>query len=363
MIAYCPAMGTVHSTHLSQGEQRAAEAELTVDINRSSGSKEAGTDRASYIAEKPHSMHQSGNLLGIVVALVLVVGPLLLGLAGLISARRARADAVSEPPALWNWKLTIISALLYALAFNLTFFIQELFLVLPKALTPGLRPTLFHNNHSWEGQNSLASLFQGTGALATCLTGLACALLLRHGQGRSSTPRLFLIWMTYNGFFLSLPQVIIGAVNPQNDVGMAMEYFRLGATAKTGAAFMALVAIPLVALLLRRSLLSLADTPGQVASIRARTHFMFQVATLPTVAAILLIIPFRVPREWIEVIAVPVVVITIGIAWLQAGAWGVTGVKVVGGPLAARSIVYSLATLLVLLVIFQLLLRPGVRFY
>ncbi len=39
----------------------------------------------------------------------------------------------------WDWKLTLASALLYALAFNLVFFVQELFLVLPKALTPGPR--------------------------------------------------------------------------------------------------------------------------------------------------------------------------------------------------------------------------------
>jgi len=38
----------------------------------------------------------------------------------------------------WNWKLTSASALIYTLAFNLIFFIQELFLVLPKAFTPGL---------------------------------------------------------------------------------------------------------------------------------------------------------------------------------------------------------------------------------
>lgn len=308
-------------------------------------------------------MHQGGNILGIAVALVLVVGPLLLGLAGLISARRMRSNAVSEPAVPWNWKLTINSALLYALAFNLTFFIQELFLVLPKALTPGLRPTLFHNNHNWEGQNALASLFQGTGALAIFVTSLACALVLRHGRVRSSTARLFLIWMTYSGFFLSLPQVIIGAVNRQNDVGMAMDYLRLGASARTVAALVALAAIPLAALSLRRSLLSLADDPYRVASIRARTHFIFQVATLPAVAAILLIIPFRVPREWVEVVAIPVVVSAIGIAWLQAGAWGVSGVKTVGGLLSVRSIAYPLGALLVLLAIFQLLLRPGVRFY
>ena len=65
-----------------------------------------------------------------------------------------------------TWRLPIASALLYTLAYNLTFFIQELFLVVPKALTPGLRPTLFHNNHTWQGDHPLASLFQGTGALA-----------------------------------------------------------------------------------------------------------------------------------------------------------------------------------------------------
>ena len=148
-------------------------------------------------------------MIGIAVALVLVAGPLLLGLTGLIRARGACADSVPEPVKPWNWTLTVNSALLYALAFNLTFFMQELFLVLPKALTPGLRPTLFHNNHSWEGENPLASLFQGTGALAILLTGVACALLLRRGLGRSSTVRLFFIWMTYNGFFQALPQVVI----------------------------------------------------------------------------------------------------------------------------------------------------------
>ena len=206
-------------------------------------------------------MHQ-GRLIGIAVALVLVAGPLLLGLAGLIRGRSAAAHAAPEPVRPWNWTLTINSALLYALAFNLTFFIQELFLVLPKALTPGLRPTLFHNNHSWEGENPLASLFQGTGALAILLTGVVCALLLRRALRRSSTVRLFFIWMTYNGFFQALPQVVIGAISPRNDVGMAMNYLGLDTTAKTLAALVALFAIPPVALWLLRPLLSLAEDPA-----------------------------------------------------------------------------------------------------
>ncbi len=127
----------------------------------------------------------------------------------------------AEPRDPWNWRQTVSSALLYTHAYNLTFFIQELFLVLPKALTPGLHPTLFHNNHTWEGENRRASLFQGTVPLAILMSGTVCGWLLRR-PWRSSTVRLFLIWMTYNGLYQALPQVVVGAISPRSDVGMAM---------------------------------------------------------------------------------------------------------------------------------------------
>src|SRR5690606_22846652 len=82
--------------------------------------------------------------LGLVIAAIGLGGPLLLGLAGLIARRPGASVAPS-----WDWRLVAHSALLYTIAFNLVFFIQELFLVLPKAFTPGLRPTLYHNNHDW----------------------------------------------------------------------------------------------------------------------------------------------------------------------------------------------------------------------
>ena len=209
----------------------------------------------------------------VAASLILVVGPLLLGVQGFNVARRKPAGEADRAGS-WDWKLTITSALLYALAFNLIFFIQELFLVLPKALTPGLRPTLFHNNHRWEGDNPLASLFQGTGALATLITGLICAFLLKRRVGRSSAMRLFLIWMAYNGFMQSLPQVVVGSIEPQNDVGMAMEYLQFGAPAKTAAAFVALIAIAAAALKLRGPLLSLAEKADDIATGRAahRVH-------------------------------------------------------------------------------------------
>lgn len=301
-------------------------------------------------------------LIAAAVLLVLVVGPLLLGVRGLNAAPRTSGGALASLVPTWDWKCTITSALLYALAFNLIFFIQELFLVLPKAFTPGLRPTLFHNNHSWEGDNPLVSLFQGTGALAIFVAGLICAFLVKRGVGRSPTVRLFLIWMAYNGFLQSLLQVVVGSVEPENDVGMAMNYLRLSAPAKTVAALVALLTVAAAALWLRRPLLGLAQSANDIESSRARSTFMFRAATVPALMAILLIIPFRVPRDWIEVVAVPVVVTVVGIAWIQAGAWAVEGAKA-RGALGSNSIAYASSALLILLLVFQFILRPGIRFY
>jgi hypothetical protein len=259
-------------------------------------------------------------------------------------------------------KLTIMSALMYVVAFNLTFFIQELFLVLPKALTPDLRPTLFHNNHSWEGSNPLASLFQGTGALATLLSGGVCAILLARGVGRSVAQRLLLFWMAYSGVFMALPQIVIGALSEQSDIGMAMAYFSLGTTSKTLAALVALALIPWAAAWLGRLLLGQLGGPAISASANERQLFVFRTTTLPALLALPLIALFRIPREWIEVLLVPMVVSAVGVAWIQAGAWRFDG-KAVGGNAVAGSLASPLVAVLSLLLFFQLLLRPGIRFY
>lgn len=304
-------------------------------------------------------MGHSG-IVGILFPLVALGGPLLLGLAWLVWGRSSAAGAVSVP-ARWDWRLVLRSSLLYALAFNIIFFIQELFLVLPKALTPGLRPTLFHNNHSWEGEHPLAALFQGTGALAIFLTGLVCAVLLRRRAAAPATGGLFLVWLAYNGLFQSLPQVVIGALAPGSDVGMAMDYFGMSANAKTVAALLALAAIVLAGIWLTRPMLALADSADRIGDAGARFRFMLNIATVPALLAIPLIILFRVPRELAEVVVPPIAVTIVGIAWLQANAWRAAGVRPSGlSPLSLRT---PLAAVAVLLLIFQLVLRPGIPFF
>jgi hypothetical protein len=298
-------------------------------------------------------------LIGVAAALLLVVAPLTLGLAGVLRRHRAHEDE-ERHGARWSMKLAATAALLYALAFNLTFFIQELCLALPKALLPGVRPTLFHNNHTWEGENALTSLFQGTGALAILVSGALCLRRLERHPPQSVEARLFLVWMAYNGLLQALQQVVVGALHAGSDVGMAMTYLGLGRPARSLAALTALCAIPLVALRLTSALLALADTPARLASARARSAFILNIATLPGVLGILLIIPFRIPREPLEVFAPPVAVTLIGMTWMQAAAWRFRRIE--RAPLAPlASPLRPLGWLVGLLLVFQLLLRPGIR--
>jgi heme A synthase len=243
-------------------------------------------------------------------------------------------------------RVAISSTLLYTLAFNLTFFIQELLLVVPKALIPDLRPTLYHNNHLWQGSDPIAHLLQGTGALAIFISATLCMLLLDRDRIRSTTVRLFLVWMAFSGFFQALPQVIIGAFVDNNDVGMAMNYLRLTPAAKLIAAGAALAAmIPIGSRVARQML-----------------RFTPVSTFLTALLAIPLIVAFRVPRELLEVLLPPLLSTFLGLAAVYATAWRIKDVAVIRDP-APVSIAYPLAAVIALLLVFQLVLRPGIDFF
>jgi hypothetical protein len=300
-------------------------------------------------------------MLPIAILLVLVVAPMAYAVLSWTRMRNQRTPVVRPLPA-WSWRMSLASMLLYVLAFNLVFFVQELFLVLPKALVPGLRPTLFHNNHSWTGTHPLAELFQGTGVLATLLLGTACGWRLRRSASAPAWWRLLLFWLAFGGVFMALPQLATGALLPQGDAGRAMAYLGMGQGARTLVALLALIAIPLSALWLLKPLLELAGNPALVADAGARHRYVFLAATLPALLAIGLIVPFRMPREWIEVLIVPVVVTLVGVVWLQTGAWRASRLAVRDGA-QAWPVASFLAAVLALLAVFQLVLRPGIAFF
>jgi hypothetical protein len=95
--------------------------------------------------------------------------------------------------------------------------------------------------------------------------------------------------MVFNGFFQALPQVVFGAFLPGNDVGMAMDYLGLSATAKWIAAAVAIAALLPIGALMARLLLGFGIG-------------LVWVAILPALMALPLIIAFRVPREMLETV-------------------------------------------------------------
>lgn len=255
-----------------------------------------------------------------------------------------------------GWRPIIHSTLAFVVAFNLTFFIQELFLVLPKATVPGLHPTLFHNNHEWVGTAPIAELYQGTGALAILASGLIFAIIAAFRQ----RPSFFVLWMAFNGLFQSLPQFIVGAIHGGQDVGRAYDYLGLGPAGETMVALTALAAMPVAGIWLGRQFLSAAWDQRQLGSYCCRFGFLLRMAGLPALAALPLIILYRVPREAIEVLAPPVLVPLFGYGWTQIAAFRPGGARARGSHPTA--IVPLLIAAIILLAFFQLVLRQGISF-
>jgi hypothetical protein len=242
------------------------------------------------------------------------------------------------------------SALLCALAFNLVFFWQELWLVLPKALVPGLHPILYHNDHDWRGDAPIAELLQGSGAIAALAAGMCALLALRIARRASATGRLFLFWIAFEGLYQALSQLLIGSLLPGNDVGRALHYLGIGAAPKA--------ALTLVALAL---MVGAGGLLARAYPFPVRGRAFVSAIAVPALACVGLVIPFRLPRPIVEVALIPLLVNLAGIGWVVVGAaW--TRPVAAEAPGQAPTIAGPLLALAVTLLLFQLVLRPGIAF-
>jgi hypothetical protein len=75
---------------------------------------------------------------------------------------------------------------------------------------------------------------------------------------------------------------------------------------------------------------------------------------------VLLLIPFREPRNMVEVAILPLIVMVSGILWIQFGAGFASVSAQPARP--SPSLLIPFAALLLVLAFFQLLLRPGIAF-
>jgi hypothetical protein len=230
-------------------------------------------------------------------------------------------------------------SLAYLIAFDLAFIAQELALVIPKALVPGLHPVLFHNNHDWTGDAPVAELLQGTGALADILLGL----LALAWRPRNPGLRLVVVWFAFSALVQGLGQGVVAAMLPGNDVGRAEMY--LGFPAVVRLAVAALSVIAMIGLL-------------RVVAIRlAEAGVGAPVAAISMIAGTILIIPYRVPGSVDQVVIVPVAVALIGGGWLL---WWLSRVPV--AAVGRASVAWLAALAIAVLLVFQLVLRRGIAF-
>jgi len=125
-------------------------------------------------------------------------------------------------------------------------------------------------------------------------------------------------------------------------------------------ALAALAAMPIVGIWLGRQFLSAAWDQGQLGSYCCRFGFLLRTAGLPTLAALPLIILYRVPRELIEVLAPPVLVPLFGYGWMQLAAFRPGGARARG--IRPEAVIPLLLAAAALLALFQWVLRPGITF-
>jgi len=262
--------------------------------------------------------------------------------------------AARAPTRLPNLRI-LGSVLFCALAFNLVFFWQELWLVIPKALTPGLHPILFHNDHDWTGSAPIAELLQGSGAVATLVIGLAFAAILAARPGLGDSMRLFCFWMAFQGLSQSLTQLAVGTVLPGNDVGRALAYLDVGQAGHAILAILAAAALAISGLLLARLF------PAEPTDGRVHPSAGISVILAAALLSVILIIPFRIPRNPIETTAIPLMVNLIGAGWTTLGFARTPRGARLGAPVRTGFLLPILC-LCTLLLVFQLLLRPGIRF-
>jgi len=295
-------------------------------------------------------MSNPGHLL----PLLLLFIPIFWGIYGFIKTKGTTKTKAVYP----GLALIINSAVLYALAFNIIFFIQELFLALGKRWL-GLKAVLYHNNHNWYGDHPMDRLAQGYGAAAIFITAIICLIIARAMKGSKHWMQLFFLWMSFEGFAQSIPQFITAFMAPDTDTGQAFTYLGLSQRAGWVISITGIVLMLFIGSLFTKYLLQLGPSHTITENAKSRFGYLFRIALISSVIGIILIIPFRI-MPWDRASA-PVFVTLLSIPMVFAHAWKIKPLVPVNNDVNNKIIFMPVVLLVVLLLIFQLILAKGVE--
>jgi hypothetical protein len=288
--------------------------------------------------------------------LSLLVLPIFWGLYGYFKTRKEISQPFEKRGS--PWPLIINSAVLYALAFNIIFFIQELFLALGKRWL-GLKAYLYHNNHNWDGDHPMERLAQGYGAVAIFITGIICLFIARRIKLSTHWLQLFFLWLAFEGLAQSLPQFITAAGAPDTDTGQAYSYLAISDSVGLLISIAGIILMFLTSVAYSKYLLQLSPSAQYVSTASRRFKYLLHAAMIASLIGIALIVPFRI-MPWDRAMA-PVMVTLISIPMVFANAWNVKEVKTINSTINQKVFVWPIVFLIILLLIFQLILAKGVE--
>lgn len=287
--------------------------------------------------------------------LILIISPIGLGL-----FNQYQNKGLEAPEKTGFYYGLINSAILYALAFNLIFFFQELFLVLGKKYL-GLTAYLYHNNHTWDGTHPMASLMQGSGALAIFIIGLICLIWFQLIRKSASFWKVLVLWLAFQGLLQSIPQVMVAFFDKNTDVGQALAgYLNLDFPILPILAIASIWAIALVSIWFCRPLLETAPAEIDFDNSKVRLRYIRFIAAGAALLGCFLIIPFRI-LPMIQVIA-PFIVSVFSIPWTWTVASRIKNIDRIYNNINEKIHWQPIALLIILLLIFRFILAPGITF-
>lgn len=284
--------------------------------------------------------------------ITLLVGPILWGLRNWVQYRGTAA-----PKNIVNYTTMINSAVLYALAFNLIFFLQELFLVLGKKAL-GLKAFLYHNDHNWVGEHPMTLLMQGSGALAIFLIGLLCLLIFRFMPSAKGIWKLFVLWLAFHGLIQSIPQVMVVYFDPDTDVGEALVgYLNLSEPLLIILAIMSMTAAAMLSIWLSKQLLQFAPKNVDLNNPKAKLKYIRFIAVGAAIIGSILVVPFRILP--ISQAITPFIVFAFSIPWTWSAVAMSKPVRRTLNNINEKVYWSPIVLLILLLIFFRFVLAPG----
>lgn len=295
------------------------------------------------------------ELAGIVMLFAFPVGPVALGAWAWWRSRGSGDQGSAQRLALWPGALN--ASLYLALAFNAVYFVQELFLAWPKSRLPGVEAVVYHNNHGWRGDHPEVLVYQGTGALAIVVLGALLTTLGVLARGRLRGLHAALWWTACMALGLGLPQVLVAALHPGNDVSQAFEALELSRAAIDLLAVVSAAGVAAFGIYFARPLLATAPAAA-LATARGRVVYALRFAVLPLLAGSVIAWPNRAPP--IEHLTMPFFSGLFVLSWTLAAVALTPPPPPAGDRLHRRVDGILIAVSLVVLALFRLVLARGV---